>query len=228
MSRVLIPSAPGTARLSGSRGYTRGVTTLVLLFAWTAAANAASRSITNYFYGKDPRRWITTYSDSSADDSPKTLLDPAPYSVYLAGTRNFQAVKIAVDSQGNVYVGGNVFWPNPAVPGTLTGDVFVSKLDTAGKVLYTTYFNGGSLADLAVDPAGRVYLAGTTTSPDLPVVNAVRSELQGASDAFVCQLGSTGGFQYSTYLGGKRPDVAYAIAVDAAGNAYLTGATQSP
>ena len=228
MSRVSTPSALRTTRLSGSRGYTGGTAILVLALALTAAANAASRTITNYFYGKDPRRWITEYSGSGADDSPKTLVDLPPYSTYIAGTRNFQAVKIATDSQGNVYAGGNVISPNPAWPETLIVDVFVTRLDANGKVVYTTYFGGGSLTDLAVDPTGRVYLAGTTTSPDFPVINAVQSELRGGSDGFVCQLGPTGGFQYSTYLGGERSDLAYAIAADAAGNAYVTGSTQSP
>jgi uncharacterized protein (TIGR03437 family) len=101
---------------------------------------------------------------------------------------------------------------------------------------YATYL-GAEANDAArgigVDAAGNVYIAGKTTSPDLPVVNAVQPAYGGstanyfAGDAFVAKFSPAGALLYLTYLGGSRDDGATALAVDAAGNAYITGATIS-
>ena len=48
------------------------------------------------------------------------------------------------------------------------------------------------------------------------------------SEVFVAKLNSTGSaFIYSTYLGGAGEDVPFACDVDSAGNAYVTGRTNS-
>ncbi|HVA46390.1 MAG TPA: FG-GAP-like repeat-containing protein [Pirellulales bacterium] len=121
-------------------------------------------------------------------------------------------------------------------------DAFVAKIDTSGSALdYWTYL-GGSGNDvgngIAVDAAGSAYVVGTTMSTSFPTANALQSSFGGigldanglqesglvAGDAFVTKLSPDGSsFVYSTYLGGSGPDVGSGIAVDAAGNAYVTG-----
>jgi len=84
---------------------------------------------------------------------------------------------------------------------------------------------------LVVDAAGQAYVTGQTTSPDFPVAG---SPLQatfggGPSDAFVAKLNATGtALVYATYLGGSQFDIGFSLAVDASGNAYVTGRTESP
>ena len=87
---------------------------------------------------------------------------------------------------------------------------------------------------VAVDAAGNAYVTGMTTSTDFPTVNPFQPNLKIGvtigipSDAFVTKLNTSGTtVLYSTYLGGGRSDTANAIAVDDAGNAYLTGYTVS-
>ncbi len=98
-------------------------------------------------------------------------------------------------------------------------------------LLYSSYL-GGSDDDeargIAVDAAGNILLAGVTRSVNFPVAAAVQGVKIANSDAFVTKLSADGRtLLYSTYLGGSGLEGADAIAVDAAGNAYITGGTSS-
>lgn len=105
-------------------------------------------------------------------------------------------------------------------------------------LIYSTSIGGlhnDNANAIAVDSAGNAYIAGTTTSADFPTVNPFQPSLgRGqvnagiSSDAFIAKLNSSGtALLYSTYLGGAGDDGANGIAVDAAGNAYVTGLTRS-
>jgi len=100
-------------------------------------------------------------------------------------------------------------------------------------LFYSTYL-GGSIRDggqgIAVDSAGNAYVTGLTNSPDFPTaVGAFQSTRAGGFDALVTKLNAVGSaLVYSTYLGGSGDDYGLGIAVDAAGNASLTGYTNSP
>src|SRR5205807_590124 len=92
-------------------------------------------------------------------------------------------------------------------------------------------FSGRSLA---VDGSGNAYLVGATNSTDFPTVNAIQSTYGGGeTDAFVTKLSADGSsLVFSTYLGGSGTgrlfrEVAFGVAVDASGNAYVTGGTDS-
>jgi len=92
---------------------------------------------------------------------------------------------------------------------------------------YSTYLGGSGMdavTSVAVDGAGNAYLAGWTTSSDLPTANPVQAQQKGSVDAFVAKLGPGGNsLIYCTFLGGRSDDRAFGIAVDPAGNAYVTG-----
>jgi len=110
---------------------------------------------------------------------------------------------------------------------------FAAKLDPAGSILWATLI-AGSIQDqalaVAVDSTGNAYVAGTTNSLDFPLANpvqAVRGKAVGYGfDAFLAKISSDGSkLLYSTYLGGSGDDAANAVAVDSAGEAYITGST---
>lgn len=96
---------------------------------------------------------------------------------------------------------------------------------------YSTYL-GGSGSDvgnaIAVDAHGNAYVAGQTRSVDFPVAAGLQPELMDGADAFVAKLNPAGSdLVYATYIGGSGDDAAEGIAVDDAGNVYLTGWTNS-
>jgi hypothetical protein len=95
----------------------------------------------------------------------------------------------------------------------------------------STYLGGSGLDSaraIAVDAAGNAYVAGYTDSSNFPAVNPLQAR-GGGVDAFVAKLSASGSaLVYCTYLGGGWDDRAFGIAVDGAGNAYVTGWTYSP
>jgi uncharacterized repeat protein (TIGR01451 family) len=164
---------------------------------------------------------------------------------YLGGTGDDKAYGIAIDNGGNnVYVSGQTSSNNfpllvPAQP-TFGGsfDGFVAKISTAGTKVYATYL-GGSADDrgsgIAVDAAGAAYVTGFTSSTNFPTVTPLQLSNGGGFDAFVTKLNPAGNaFVYSTYLGGSGNESNTStgtstnpIALDAAGNAYISGFTTS-
>jgi hypothetical protein len=160
------------------------------------------------------------------------------YSTYLGGVGHDIGYHIAVDSVGDAYVVGftlSTDFPtrNPLQPANGGGyDVFVSKINPAGSALvYSTYL-GGSGDDggygIAVDSADNAYLTGSTLSTDFPTKNPLQAAYGGISDAFVAKINAAGSaLVYSTYLGGAAADSGNGIALDGAGNAYVTGLTES-
>jgi hypothetical protein len=174
------------------------------------------------------------------------------YSTHLGGGADDEAMAIAVDAAGSAYVTGQTESPDfPTTAGAfrtqcvaidaklpigkicLGGDAFVSKLNPEGSALvYSTYLNGSGFEvgrAIAVDAKGSAYVAGLTTSKDFPTSNAVQPAFGGgAYDAFVVKLNPGGAVSYSTYLGGNRDDVAFGIAIDPTGDAWVTGYTMSP
>jgi len=109
-------------------------------------------------------------------------------------------------------------------------DAFLAKLDSAGKLSWATYL-GGSLNDqanaVAIDASGNIYVAGLTLSEDFPSVAAFQSTLGGYADGFVSKISPDGSrVIYSSFIGGVGYDIAHAITVDSAGDAYVAGELQ--
>jgi len=182
------------------------------------------------------------------------IIDPIfSYSTFFGGNGGETGLSVKVDASGSVYLAGQTIstqfpFPIPANGfqkqfngGGKNGDAFAAKLDNTGsRLLYFTYLGGSAddtALDLALDNAGNAYLTGFTDSPDFPTRNALFGKISGTLqttlniyplDGFVAELNAQGsGLVYSTYLGGSANDVGSAIAVDPAGNTYVTGYANS-
>ena len=161
------------------------------------------------------------------------------YSTYLGGNGYDEVNGLAINTGGDAFVVGYSDSPNfptafplQASKNGLGNDAFVSRLNAAGTALvYSTYLggSGGERAyDVAVDSASNAYISGWTDSSNFPTV-APLPITRGSGDAFISVLNSVGStFAYSTYLGGSNgSEHAYGIAVDGAGEAYVTGETNA-
>jgi hypothetical protein len=162
------------------------------------------------------------------------------YATYIGGNGTDEGRGIAVDAAGNAFVTGRAGPSFPITAGAFrtsyggsTADAFVAELDPTGaSLVYSTYLGGTAMDDgfaIAVDASGNAYVTGRTHSSDFPTsAGAVQTIRASAPDAFVTKLQSSGSsLGYSTFLGGNGFDWAVAIAVDSAGNAYVTGRTES-
>lgn len=164
------------------------------------------------------------------------------YATYLGGSGDDTAYGIAADSAGNAYITGYTTSTDfPTTVGTYrsayrggNSDAFVAKLNAAGNgLVYSTYL-GGSGDDIgysiALDSMNEATVTGSTSSSDFPTSTGAYQANNGGgiTDAFVTRLNAAGTvLVYSTYLGGSGEDVAYGVAVDSLGNAYVTGYSQS-
>jgi len=172
------------------------------------------------------------------------------YSTYLGGTGSNANLSgddicygIAIDSAGSAYVVGQTrstdFPTLNAIQATFGGGLsegFLTKLNASGNGLVYSTFVGGNNFDearaVAVDSSNNAYVAGRSTSTNFTTVNPIQDTFKGGgSDATISKVNAAGdAFIYSTYLGGGGGgafEAPFGIALDSAGNAYITGQTSS-
>ncbi len=176
------------------------------------------------------------------------------YSTFLGGGGTERGYGIAADSFGSAYVTGHTNSDNASSgptggfptagplqfnngsPGSY--DAFVTKFNPAGSaLLYSTYLGGNGSefsiygGDIAVDSEGNAYVGGSTGSTNFPGATGtpgLGTYGGGVSDAFVAKLNAGGsGLFYSTYLGGTAYDAVHGVAVNAGGELFVTGYTDS-
>ena len=176
-----------------------------------------------YITGQTVPRDLVTFnaaqpSPGRSFDAFVTKLDAAGaliYSTYLGGGDQDLGFGIAADIDGNAYVTGDTISDDFPTSNALqskraSGDAFITKLDAAGSIVYSTYFGGNGLdtsLGIATYNFGNAYSAGRTSSSDLPTVNPIQPTPGGGSDAFVAKLNASGSsVLFSTYLGGSADE----------------------
>jgi hypothetical protein len=195
------------------------------------------------------------FSVGARDLSRPLIIDPkVVYSSYIGGTGNDWDLQetIATDASGDVYrCGGTDSVDFPVTPGAaqpvLAGshDTVLLKLNRGGTALvYATYLGGSGFDGAfgcAIDRMGHAYVVGRTQSTDFPTTaGTVQGSFAGGGDCenpgvpdapcdgFVAKFSGDGSrLIYSTYLGGTGFDETATVKADAAGNAYVTGCTDS-
>lgn len=214
-------------------------------FAYQMAGAERREVAGNYALASGNR---VTFAIAKYDRSLPLVIDPLfhpllTYSTFLGGTGDENGQGIAVDGNGNAFIAGSTTstdFPPTTNVAPVAGCGFVTELNPAGTAqLYSNYLCGTSDMDeafaLALDPNGKVYVAGFTASKDFPTTpNAlIQSPLTTNPNgtAFLTKIDPTlsgkASLIYSSYIGGTNGDLANAVAADANGNAYIGGLTFS-
>jgi len=165
------------------------------------------------------------------------------FATFLGGSGWDGATAIALDSQNAIYVAGNTRSSDfPTTPKAFQTSFesgpsgFVTKLEPSGRtLLYSTLLapyaccDGVTVTALGVNAMGQAHVAGYTTSIAFPVTSdALQLFNGGLTDGFLTKLDAAGEIVlYSTLLGGRADDYAFALAIDALGNAFVAGQTFS-
>ena len=148
-----------------------------------------------------------------------SALPAAEFSTFVGDGNDYHVARVAAGAAGSTYLAGS------RTLASQDSEIFVMKLDAAGKiVLFTTISGKGSdsATDLVVDSAGTIYLAGSTTSAHFPLRNPLQSA---PGPGFLLKLNPDATqLLYATYF----PAAVRALAVDSTGNFYVTGTTVSP
>jgi uncharacterized protein (TIGR03437 family) len=183
-----------------------------------------------------PRGGYTTPTMLKLSPDGQTVI----FATYFGGPTAGSAAGLAVDAAGNIYaagsVGDNKFITKNAYQSTYPGAyaAFLAKFDPAMSLIYATYFGGtrgtSGARDVAVGNDGSVYLAGVAGSADFPQKNSLQTFLGGGPDnydCFIAKFDPSGSLIYSTLLGGRGEDSISRIGLDAQGNVYGVGTTDS-
>jgi hypothetical protein len=165
------------------------------------------------------------------------------FSTYLGGDGLDIGYSMAVNSSGDIFVGGraeSTDFPTAGTPYQATNaglaDGFVAKLDPdeAGfdSLIYSTYLGGADndrFNGIVIDGSDHVYAVGRSSSSNYPMAGTpFQNANAGGIDAVVTEFSSDGsGLIYSSYLGGTGTEAGFTIAIDAANRVYLTGQTIS-
>ncbi|HEX2547950.1 MAG TPA: SBBP repeat-containing protein, partial [Ramlibacter sp.] len=133
---------------------------------------------------------------------------------------------VAVDAAGDIYVAG-------ARTGQSGGgtDAWIARYSSTGSLQHSLTFGSGGAteyaSDIALDGSGNVYVIGDTNSNDIVLASGPVTTAPGGKEAFLLRYDSSMTLTWGTYVGGNQDDLATALAVDAAGRAYVVGQTSN-
>jgi hypothetical protein len=172
---------------------------------------------------------------SKFDNKGKLLL-----STYFGGSGIEFGYTHAVDNDGNIYICGSttsqskIAFSNSfqSKYGGGSQDGFLAKLNSEGKMLWSTYFGGADLDDifgLAIDANNNVYIVGETKSTTGIASDSLVHQFTygGGTDCFLAKFDTDGKRVWSTYFGGSGYDFGESIKISKSGILYIVGGTGS-
>jgi len=216
-------SSAGSVTWSTFLGGDRSDTSSAVAYLWSGTIYVCGNSMDSW---GSPAQAFTSGVDAfvAAVDSSGAL----QWNTFAGGSADDYGLGIDVDGSGNVYITGygNGYWGYPYVSYISGNDAFVAKLDGDGNLEWNTFLGGSGEdrgQDIVVDSDGNVFVTGFS---DATWGSPVRA-FTGEHDAFVAKLDSAGNRAWHTFLGAGGFDQGESIALDASGNPYIAGISDS-
>lgn len=169
------------------------------------------------------------------------------WGMYYGGSNWEQGNSITIDVAGNIYVTGFTWSANFPIQAWIgayndaaldgTADIFILRFSNTGVRTWATYYGGSGQEygyygySIVTDVTGNIYLTGYTPSANFPIQTWIGAyndaTLGGIQDAYILRFSNAGVRTWATYYGGSGIDIGHSIAIDASGNVYVTGYTES-
>ena len=172
--------------------------------------------------------------------SSDLLIDPVLiWATYYGGTKSDLCYSIKAADSGNVLITGYATSTSGiATKGAYqtsnagTTDAYIAKFNTAGAMVWATYYGGGSddqAKSITLDDSGNIYLTGLTfsTNSSLATKGAYQSSNAGNADVFLAKFTNSGKRIWSTFYGGSASEYGLSLAIGKAGNVYVSGLSTS-
>ncbi len=175
--------------------------------------------------------WGTYFGGGDVDGFQDIKIDPVTGDVIIVG----YSVHDSFMSYPTLQTWGSAYYDGTAGGNTPYGDALLLRFRSDGTLLWSTLFGGNideKATALALDASSNMYITGwtssTTSFPKLSLSGAYYQAAKGAfSDAFIAKFDNSGGQLWTTFFGASGYDMGKDIAVDIAGNVFVTGATTS-
>ena len=164
------------------------------------------------------------------------IIDPILKWETTIGNWSSNGNSIATDSEGNVYFAGetndlsDVSYLGFQNTKGGTVDAFLSKFDSTGTKIWSTYYGGTSTdygMSVDIDQYDNVYLTGYTFSSSAISYLGFQNDYAGAGDAFIVKFNPGGARIWATYFGGPGADYANSISINSNDELYIAGTTES-
>jgi hypothetical protein len=159
------------------------------------------------------------------------------WATYYGGSDNDEGNRVTTDIAGNVYLTGTTLSSSGIASGGYQNnpgggtDAFLVKFDAAGNRLWATYFGGNGNEygyDVRTDAQNNVFISGRTSSSSGIASGGFQNSYGGGSnDAFLAKFNSAGTLLWATYYGGSDDDLGSSVTIDAFGDAFLCGYSNS-
>jgi hypothetical protein len=185
-----------------------------------------------YVGGDSNATWGTPVNPyAGGDEGFIAKLSPSgalQWNTFLGSSGYDKPYDMAVDADGNTFLCGwsDLGWGTPVNNHSAAPEGFVAKVNSSGVLQWNTFMGGAevdSCHSVAVDTGGNIYAVGRSYATWGFPVNAYA----GNADAFAAKLNSSGVRLWNTFLGSAGNDEGSAVAVDAVGNLYVVGSSDS-